>query len=171
MKSLKKTLREGRLRTHEKVRSWLQPKLADMGTRYRLPTRVRLANRRASKHPKRTFVMAVGTLLVLLVGTAAIDSGRTETQMPCMDMIADMTPVFTGFHTIQAGKSSHLHTLQELTLAGQEIRQELDSMIAIPCKTRTDSMHIIQNYRKLENIVKFIRCWCKVLRSVLPRIP
>jgi len=156
MKSLKKALRDGRLRTHEHVRSWLQPKLAAIGTRYRLAARVRLANSWASRHPRRTFLIVVGSLLAITAGTVAIDSRRTEAQLPGMDVIADMEPVLNGFRTIQAGKEAHLHTLQELTFAGQEIREELDSMIAIPHKTRSDSLHIIQSYRRLENIVKFI---------------
>ena len=156
MKSLKKTLRTGRLRTHERVRSWLQPKLSAIGTRYRLAARVRLANLWASRHPKRTFLLVVGSLLAITAGTIAIDSSRTETQLSGMGVMADMEPVFSGFRTIQSNKDIHLHTLQELTLAGQKIREELDSMIAIPHKTRSDSLHIIQSYRRLENIVKFI---------------
>lgn len=101
--------------------------------------------------------MVVGTLSVLLAGSVAMDSGRTGTRMPGMGMMADMAPVFNGFRTIQSNKDLHLQTLQELTLAGQEIRQELDSMIAIPRKTHADSVRIIQSYRKLENIVKFIK--------------
>ena len=157
MKSLKKTIREGRLRTHDRMRAWLQPKFEAIGKRYRLAARVRLANSWAAKHPKRTFAMVVGSLLFILAGTVAIDSKRTETQMPDMGMIADMTPVFSGFRTIQAGKDAHLQSLQELTLTGQEIRQELDSMIAIPRKSHADSVNIIRNYRRLENIVKFIK--------------
>lgn len=156
MKSLKKTLRTGRLRTHERVRSWLQPKLSAIGTRYRLAARVRLANLWASRHPKRTFLLVVGSLLAITAGTIAIDSERTGTRMPGMGMIADMTPVFSGFRTIQSNKDIHLHTLQELTIAGQEIREELDSMIAIPRKSHADSVNIIRSYRRLENIVKFI---------------
>lgn len=98
----------------------------------------------------------VGSLLAITAGTIAIDSERAEPQLPGMGVMADMEPVFSGFRTIQAGKNIHLHTLQELTLAGQEIHEELDSMIAIPHKTRSDSIHIIQSYRRLENIVKFI---------------
>lgn len=157
MEPLKKTLRTGRLKTHGMVRAWLQPKITALGTRYRLPARARLANRLASKHPRRTFAMVVGTLSVLLAGSVAMDSGRTGTRMPGMGMMADMAPVFNGFRTIQSNKDLHLQTLQELTLAGQEIRQELDSMIAIPRKTHADSVRIIQSYRKLENIVKFIK--------------
>ena len=55
MKSLRKTLHESRLKTHQQVRSWLQPKMGAIGTKYRLAARIRLANAWAAKHPKRTF--------------------------------------------------------------------------------------------------------------------
>ena len=49
MKSFRKKIRESRLKMHLLVRSWLQPKLGVIGTRYRLSARIRLANRWAAK--------------------------------------------------------------------------------------------------------------------------
>ena len=34
MKSFRKTLQESRLKTHHLIRSWLQPKLGAVGTKY-----------------------------------------------------------------------------------------------------------------------------------------
>ena len=65
-----------------------------------------------------------------------------------------MEPLFTGFHTIQVNKNIKHNTLMELIAQGQELREELDSMIAVPNKSRIDSARIIQRYRQLENIVK-----------------
>lgn len=73
---IQKKIQESRLKTHLLVRSWLQPKLGVIGTRYRLAARIRLANRWAAKHPKTTFAGVAGTLLLLLVSTVAIDSGN-----------------------------------------------------------------------------------------------
>jgi len=44
-----------------------------------------------------------------------------------------------------------------MTVKGQLLRHELDSMIAIPVKSREDSLRIILKYRQLENIVKSIK--------------
>lgn len=44
MKSLKKKLRESRLKAHDMMRAWLRPKIQAVGTRYRLAARIRLAN-------------------------------------------------------------------------------------------------------------------------------
>ena len=132
MKSFRKKIQESRLKTHLLVRSWLQPRLGAIGTRYRLSARIRLANRWAAKHPKATFAGVTGTL-------------------------ATMEPVFQGFRTIQANKDIHRSVLTDMTVKGQLLRHELDSMIAIPVKSREDSLQIILKYRQLENIVKSIK--------------
>ena len=149
MKSFRKKIQESRLKTHLLVRSWLQPKLGVIGTRYRLAARIRLANRCAAKHPK--------TLLLLLVSTVAIDSGNGKQSEPDVSSIAAMEPVFQGFRTIQANKDIHRSVLTDMTVKGQLLRHELDSMIAIPVKSREDSLRIILKYRQLENIVKSIK--------------
>lgn len=157
MKSFRKKIQESRLKTHLLVRSWLQPKLGVIGTRYRLTARIRLANRWAAKHPKTTFAGVAGTLLLLLVSTVAIDSGNGKQSEPDVSSIAAMEPVFQGFRTIQANKDIHRSVLTDMTVKGQLLRHELDSMIAIPVKSREDSLRIILKYRQLENIVKSIK--------------
>lgn len=158
MKSLRKTLREHRLKTHDLLRAWLQPRLGAVGTKYRLAARVRLANAWARRHPRRTFACVTGSLLLLLAGDIAMAAMRQDsTGEAGMTAIADMTPLFEGFRTIQANKDMHRSTLLELTAKGQSIREELDSMIAIPHKTRLDSINIVRKYRQLEGIVKSLK--------------
>ena len=157
MKSFRKKIQESRLKTHLLVRSWLQPKLGVIRARYRLAARIRLANRWAAKHPKATFAGVAGTLLLLLVSTVAIDSGNGKQSEPDVSSIAGMEPVFHGFRTIQANKDIHRSVLTDMTVKGQLLRHELDSMIAIPVKSREDSLRIILKYRQLENIVKSIK--------------
>lgn len=157
MKSISKSLHENRLKTHQQIRSWLQPKLGRVGTKYRLAARIRKANAWATKHPKRTFACVVGTLLLALVGNIAFSGMNTERRESQVDVIANMEPLFTGFRTIQANKDRQRQTLLELTAQGETLRQELDSLIAIPHKTHGDSIRIIQSYRQLENIVKSLK--------------
>ena len=158
MKSFRKTLREHRLKTHEQIRSWLQPKLGRLGTRYRLAARIRLANCWARKHPKRTFATVVSSLSLLLLSTVALDQLHADKENgPNISMIANMEPMFEGFRTIQANKDVHRHTVQNMALEGQVLRQKLDSMIAIPHKSHMDSIRIIQSYRQLENIVNSLK--------------
>ena len=70
--------------------------------------------------------------------------------------IASMEPLFQGFRTIQSNKGLHRVTMLELADSGRAIRQELDSLIAIRRKSHGDSLRIVRQYRRLENIVKII---------------
>lgn len=159
MKSLKKIVREQRLKTHNLLRSWLQPKLGHLGTKLRLAARIRLANRVAGKHPKQTFGCVVGLLLVALAGNIAFTSlyAGNNNDKPDVNTIANMDPVFSGFHTIQANKDVQRNTLQQLADEGVVIKKDLDSLIRIPVKTHADSIQIIRQYNRLETIVKSLK--------------
>ena len=157
MKSLKKTISDSRLRTSNQIKSWLQPRLGSVGRRYRLAARIRIANRWATQHPKRTFGYVVGTLLTVLICDVAITGMRAEMKEPDVNMIANVEPVFNGFRTIQANKDTHRRTVLEMTSKGQAIKHELDSLIALPHKTHADSIGIIRRYGQLENLVKTLK--------------
>ncbi len=153
-----KSIRKHRLQTYQLIRSWLQPKLSRIGIKCCLGGHIRLMNLWAKRHPKRTFACVTGSLLLLLVGTVALERVRTDSpQTADMNAIASMEPLFTGFHAIQANKNVHRQKLLELTSQGQVVREELDSMIAIPHKSHADSMRIIQSYGQLEHIVKSLK--------------
>lgn len=157
MKSLKKTISDSRLRTSNQIKSWLQPKMGAIGTRYRLGARIRFANRWATQHPKRTFGYVVGTLLMVLVCDVMVAGMKAEMKEPDVNMIANVEPVFNGFRTIQANKDTHRRTVLEMTSKGQTLKHELDSLIAIPRKSHADSIGIIRRYGQLENLVKTLK--------------
>lgn len=157
MKSLSRTVRDSRLRTHNVIRAWLKPKMGAIGTRYRLAARIRMANGWATRHPKRTFLYVVGTLLTVLLGDMMVSGMRAEMKEPNVKMIANVEPIFNGFRTIQANKNTHRRTIMELAAKGQVVRHELDSIIAIPAKSHEDSIGIIRRYNQLENIVKSLK--------------
>ena len=157
MKSLSRTIRDRRLRTHNVIRAWLKPKMGAIGTRFRLAARIRMANRWAARHPKRTFLYVVGSLLMILLGDMMVVGIRAEMKEPNVNMIANVEPIFNGFRTIQANKEAHRKTILDMTTKGQTIRHELDSMIAIPTKSHEDSIGIIRRYNQLENIVKSLK--------------
>ena len=155
---IRKKLRESRLRTHLQIRTWLQPKLGKAGERLRLAGRIRLANIWARKHPKRTFACVTGTLSLLLVCSLVMNNSKPDgtDNAHGIGVIANMEPLFQGFRTIQSNKGLHRATIQELADSGRVIRRELDSLIAMPKKSHGDSLRIVRQYRRLENIVKFI---------------
>lgn len=157
MKSLRKSIRDSRLKTHNVIHTWLKPKMGAIGTRYRLAARIRMANRWAARHPKRTFAYVVGSLLMILLGDMMFAGMRAEMKEPNVNIIANVEPIFNGFRTIQANKETHRKTILDMTTKGQSIRHELDSMIAIPAKSHEDSIGIIRRYNQLENIVKSLK--------------
>lgn len=157
MKSINKTIKDNRIKTHQAVCGWLKPRMNAVGTRWRIAARIRLANSLATKNPKKTFGYVVGTLLMVLLVDVAFTGARAEMNNPELARIANVEPIFNGFRTIQANKEAHRKTILELTSQGQSIRQELDSMIRIPVKSHADSIGIIKRYNSLENIVKSLK--------------
>lgn len=151
-------MRKSRERNFSKVEKWMRPTLGKVGTRLRLDARIRFLNRKASKHPKRTFVLVVGILtLTFAVNLALTFSGIGKPVVHPEMNIASVDTVFSGFRTIQENKDIHRKALAEMTLAGNTIRHRLDSLIALPVKTRKDSLEIKMNYLKLEGIVKALK--------------
>lgn len=157
MKSIKKTIKDNRIKTHQAVCGWLKPRMNAVGTRWRIAARIRLANSWATKNPKKTFGYVVGTLLMVLLVDVAFTGAMAEMNNPDLARIANVEPIFNGFRTIQANKEAHRKTVMELTVRGKVIRQELDSMISIPVKTHADSIGIIKRYNSLESIVKSLK--------------
>lgn len=157
MKSIRKSIHDSRLKAHDVINTWLKPRVGSIGIRYRIAARVRLANACASRHPKRTFICVVGTLLMVLVADMMVAGMRAEMKEPDVDLIANVEPVFNGFRTIQANKETHRKTILKMTEKGQSIRHELDSLIAIPTKSHADSIGIIRRYGQLESIVKSLK--------------
>ena len=157
MKSIKKTIKDNRIKTHQAVCGWLKPRMNAVGTRWRIAARIRLANSWATKNPKKTFGYVVGSLLMVLLVDVAFTGARAEMNNPDLAKIANVEPIFNGFRTIQANKDAHRKTVMELAVRGKVIRQELDSMIRIPVKSHADSIGIIKRYNSLESIVKSLK--------------
>lgn len=150
-------MRDSRLRTNDAVTGWLKPRMGAIGTRCRLAARIRMANRWAVRHPKRTFGYVIGTLLFILLGDVAITGARLESNEPDISTIAQVEPIFSGFRNIQAGKETQRRQLVDMTDKGRRLHRQLDSLIAIPRKSHSDSIEIIRRYRSLEQIVKSLK--------------
>lgn len=118
MKSLRRTIKDSRLKTHQAVSGWLRPKMGAVGKRWRIAARIRLANSWATKHPKKTFGYVVGTLLMVLLVDVAFTGARAEMNNPDLARIANVEPIFNGFRTIQANKDAHRKTVLELASQG-----------------------------------------------------
>lgn len=107
---------------------------------------------------EKDFCLCYGNIVLLLVCSLVMNNSKPDgtDNAHGIGVIANMEPLFQGFRTIQSNKGLHRATIQELADSGRAIRRELDSLIAMPRKTHGDSLRIVRQYRRLENIVKFI---------------
>ena len=116
--------------------------------------RIERANAWAEQNKGRTATMTVGTLFMLLViGSVMTLSGNDEPEMNIIDGIAEVNPMFQGLQQIQDTKAYQLSQVEKLTVQGQSLKRELDSLIRMPVKSHEDSLQIIIKHRQLELIV------------------
>jgi hypothetical protein len=80
-------------------------------------------------------------------------TGDDEPEMNVIDGIAEVNPMFQGLQQIQDAKAYQLSQVERLTMRGQALKQELDSLIRVPVKSHDDSLQIIIKHRQLELIV------------------
>ncbi len=155
MKSPIKKLKSQRLKLHRQMAACLKPQVNQIGRRWRLASRIRLANIKASQHPKQTFTAVVGCLVILLTANIALSNRETEGSFaPTLSEIATMEPLFDGFRHIQANKTVQQNRIFGMAAEGKVLHARLDSLIALPVKTHSDSIRIVSDYRRLEQIVK-----------------
>ncbi|MBD5195053.1 MAG: hypothetical protein HDS87_04965 [Bacteroidales bacterium] len=157
MKSLKQTIRDTKSRISNATEQYLRPGMDKVGTRLRLRARIRHLNAQASKNPKWTFAIVVGSLLFLTGFTILTPAGKSDGKPQIATIeTAGMDSVFDGFREIQANKDYQQKQVNEMTMAGQRIRHRLDSLIRLPMKTKGDSLEIMRCYNRLDRIVKYL---------------
>ena len=116
--------------------------------------RIERANAWAEQNKGRTAALTVGTLFLLLViGSVMTLSGNDEPEMNIIEGIAEVNPMFQGLQQIQDTKAYQLSQMEKLTVKGQSLKRELDSLIRMPVKSHEDSLQIIIKHRQLELIV------------------
>ena len=98
--------------------------------------------------------MTIGALsLMLVVGTVTSLTAKVEPDANVMEGIAKVNPMFQGLQRIQDYKAYQISQVEELTMRGKRLKEELDSLIHIPRKTHDDSLQIVIKYKQLEMIV------------------
>jgi len=115
--------------------------------------RIEKANRWAEQNRGRTAALTVGTLFLLLVIGSVMTLEEDEQEMNIIDGIAEVSPMFQGIQQIQDAKAYQQSQVERLTMRGQALKKELDSLIRVPVKSHDDSLQIIIKHRQLELIV------------------
>lgn len=68
-----------------------------------------------------------------------------------------MQPTLDGMRQIRNHQKVENIELKNLTERGLQIKNELDSLLALPYKSHDDSVRIVTDYRQIEDIVQFLK--------------
>lgn len=154
---LRTVIKNGKAKAHGAISDWLKPKVSSLNKRHRIAARIRLANRWATKNPKKTAAHVVSSLLVMFVMNIIVTGARLESQEPKLSEIAQVEPIFDGFRRIQANKETHRNRIADLTRQGNELRHDIDSLMSIPSKSHDDSIKIVTRYKQLEQVANTLK--------------
>ncbi|WP_077195365.1 hypothetical protein [Prevotella ihumii] len=133
---------------------------------WQVKNKIEKSNQWASENRKTFFALVVGILSFIFVTTAIstlYDLTRSNSNNTQMDFsgktesIENIQPMMNGLRQIDERKKGEKIEIKQLTDRGITIHKELDSLLAIDVKSHSDSVRIIQDYRQLENIVKFLK--------------
>lgn len=124
--------------------------------KFKIKEKIAAANKWAEVNKKRTCCITIGLLMLsLIVGSwFALTSTGYETKM--LSGISDVKPMFDGMRRIQKVKNMQMEQTTELTNKGQQLKHELDSLVALPVKSHKDSTDIVVKYKQLELVVKYL---------------
>lgn len=122
----------------------------------KLKEKVSRANAWAAANKKTTSAITISFLfLSLVIGSwLTITSSYTESDM--LSGMSEVRPMFEGMHRIQKAKELQVEQTTEMTEKWQQLKHELDSLVALPVKTHRDSLDIVIKYRQLELVVKYL---------------
>lgn len=133
---------------------------------WQVKNKIEKSNQWASENRKTFFALVVGILSFIFVTTAIstlYDLTRSNSNNTQMDFsgktesIENIQPMMNGLRQIDERKKGEKIEIKQLTDRGITIHKELDSLLVIDVKSHSDSVRIIQDYRQLENIVKFLK--------------
>lgn len=133
----------------------------------RLPDKAAHINEWANLNRKQFFKLVVGVLggialLSLISSVLTIHNMRNRSPQAAVEEAGDiiggsqLMENIKGLHEIHSNNSQIKDEMSKFVDRGVELKNELDSLLALPVKTRADSLRIVQVYNNLETIVKFL---------------
>ncbi len=155
MAGIKLKGRNQALKLHNWFHSLTRPIMDKVTVGLRFKGRVRLINRWGKKHPKRLMVyyslFACGILMINLIGLFAGGGSDAKVSDPLnLEKLSADTP-FSAMATVNMNRETIHAALTEYAEANIRLAQRFDSLYNLPVKTRTDSIELLNIYRKLYN--------------------
>lgn len=138
----------------------------------KLNNKVAVANEWALRNPKRFMGTTVAILSICFLSTivsliVSFMSGKEHTEAAVSNEnsseslyqgVADPQVMknISGLHELDANREVIKQETKNLTEKGLVVKRELDSLMALPVKTSSDSIRIVQDYERLKDIVEFL---------------
>lgn len=148
-----KKLKAKRQAMHDSIKGVAQEFCFGIGVKFKLKERIAALNKLASLHPKRTAALTIGALTLSFAVNLMLSTSEPKETTPDFGNIADVQPMFEGMQQIQSAKTMGQRIVVGFVDEGQRLRRELDSLVALPIKSHTDSVQIVAKYKRLEKIV------------------
>lgn len=123
---------------------------------FKIRERIERMNQWAEKHKKRTVTITIGILTLSLILGSWLTFSSESKEPDLFGCMSDVRPDFEGMRRIQRLKSLQVEQTTDLTHRGQRLKNELDSLIALPVKSHKDSVDIMVKYRQLEIVVDYL---------------
>lgn len=143
-------------RTKEKIDVKVAQTIKSLFAWIRLMEKINRANSWAAANKKRASVITVSLLFLSLVLGSWLTLTASQNEASMLTGITAVGPNFDGMHRIQRVKEMQVEQTTEMTNCGQRLKHELDSLVALPCKSHKDSVDIVVKYKQLELVVNYL---------------
>lgn len=112
-------------------------------------------NERANTHPKRTAIMLLSVVLVILFLGFVPIFFKSNDLSDAIDLapLEATAPPLKAAQRIEDVKALQSSSIRDYLSQGQTLKHELDSLLAITHKSSRDSLEIIRKHKQLEYIV------------------
>jgi len=130
----------------------------------KLRERIGHANQWCLSHPRKFMGIVLGlssliiiyTLISVVVSFSVPQEGSQQDESFMTDKVESIQPTLDGMRKIDDTKKVVNIELKRLTDKGLQIKNELDSLLALENKSHEDSVRIVSDYRQLKDIVNFL---------------
>ena len=128
-----------------------------IGKKYGIGEKIAKANAWADGHRRKTagILFSVNTC-IYLIGFVLCMSGSEADGSSIKDPMQDLAqiqPMFSQLHRIEDMKTVQKKTYVQLSHRAVKLKREVDSLMAMPEKTRQDSVLALQKYDELNTIM------------------
>ena len=105
-----------------------------------------------------TAALTIGILSCLFISSILISllCEHEDDFVSSLNQIEDISPIINAKQSIEENKHRQVDDMKSLLIQGQQLKRELDSLLAIPSKNHHDSLELFRKHKQLELIVNYI---------------